>query len=52
MAPAERPYYSTEYDAFWTAAQEMQVPISLHLGTGRKSMQGRGGRPGRQSSAM
>jgi predicted TIM-barrel fold metal-dependent hydrolase len=43
VAPAERPYYSTEYDAFWTAAQELQVPVSLHLGTGRKSMQGRGG---------
>jgi predicted TIM-barrel fold metal-dependent hydrolase len=43
VAPPERPYFSPDYDAFWTAAQEMQIPVSLHLGTGRKSMQGRGG---------
>jgi predicted TIM-barrel fold metal-dependent hydrolase len=40
VAPPERPYLSPDYDPFWTAAQEMQIPISLHLGTGRKSMQG------------
>lgn len=42
VAPAERPYYSAEYDPFWTAAQEMQIPVSLHLGTGRKSLQSQG----------
>jgi len=46
VAPPERPYFSPEYDPFWTAAQEMQIPISLHLGTGRKSMQGQAA-PGR-----
>ncbi len=39
VAPPERPYYATQYDPFWTAAQEMQIPVSLHLGTGRKSLQ-------------
>ena len=42
VAPPERPYYSSEYDPFWTAAQEMRIPVSLHLGTGRKSMQSHG----------
>jgi predicted TIM-barrel fold metal-dependent hydrolase len=51
VAPPERPYYSTEYDPFWTAAQEMQIPISLHLGTGRKSMQTQG-RPGGQAMRL
>jgi predicted TIM-barrel fold metal-dependent hydrolase len=32
------PYYSSQYDRFWTAAQQMEVPLSLHLNTGgRKS---------------
>jgi predicted TIM-barrel fold metal-dependent hydrolase len=39
VAPPERPYFSCDYDPFWTAVQEMQIPVSLHLGTGRKSMQ-------------
>jgi uncharacterized protein len=32
----ERPYNSRIYDPFWTAAQELEAPISLHLVTGRK----------------
>ncbi|MGO9057618.1 MAG: amidohydrolase family protein [Candidatus Binataceae bacterium] len=29
--PAERPYTSTIYDPFWAAAQELEVPVSLHV---------------------
>src|SRR5215469_8749770 len=32
----ERPYHSRIYDPFWSAAQELGAPISLHLVTGRK----------------
>ncbi len=27
------------YDRFWTAAQELGMPVSLHIGTGKKLMQ-------------
>jgi predicted TIM-barrel fold metal-dependent hydrolase len=33
-APEERPYRSREYDPFWQAAAELQLPISLHVITG------------------
>ncbi|MGO9058086.1 MAG: amidohydrolase family protein [Candidatus Binataceae bacterium] len=33
---ADRPYQSPAYDPFWTVAQELGAPISLHLVTGRK----------------
>jgi len=32
----DRPYQSPAYDPFWTVAQELEAPISLHLVTGRK----------------
>jgi predicted TIM-barrel fold metal-dependent hydrolase len=32
----ERPYHSRIYDPFWAVAQELDIPISLHLVTGRK----------------
>ncbi len=32
--PEDRPYSSPEYDAFWAAAQELGMPISLHSITG------------------
>jgi uncharacterized protein len=32
----ERPYHSPIYAPFWAAAQELDVPISQHLVTGRK----------------
>jgi predicted TIM-barrel fold metal-dependent hydrolase len=35
--PADRPYGSEDYDPFWSAAQEMGVPISLHAITGMGS---------------
>ncbi len=34
--PRERPYTSREYDPFWEAAQELQMPLSLHVITGKK----------------
>jgi predicted TIM-barrel fold metal-dependent hydrolase len=37
-APAARPYTSREYDPFWAAAQDLQMPLSLHVFT-------RGSRP-------
>jgi predicted TIM-barrel fold metal-dependent hydrolase len=32
--PPDRPYSSDVYDPFWTAAQDMRVPVSLHSITG------------------
>ena len=34
--PRERPYTSKEYDPFWAAAQDLQMPLSLHVITGKK----------------
>jgi predicted TIM-barrel fold metal-dependent hydrolase len=36
--PDERPYNHTDYDPFWTAAQDLNMPLSLHILTGRKGM--------------
>jgi len=36
--PAELPYNHTDYDPFWTAAQDLNMPLSLHILTGRKGM--------------
>jgi predicted TIM-barrel fold metal-dependent hydrolase len=35
--PPERPFWTEEYDPFWTVAQEAHLPLSLHLGTGKGS---------------
>ncbi len=32
-APADRPYLSRDYDPFWAAAQELAMPLSLHVFT-------------------
>ncbi len=32
----ERPYSHSDYDPFWAAAQELNMPLSLHILTGRK----------------
>ena len=32
-APAQRPYLSRDYDPFWAAAQDMEMPLSLHVFT-------------------
>lgn len=33
--PEREPFLSPNYDRFWAAAQELSMPLSLHLGTGR-----------------
>ena len=35
VPPAERPYFDTDYDPFWAAAQELRMPLSLHVATGK-----------------
>jgi predicted TIM-barrel fold metal-dependent hydrolase len=34
--PADRPYWTRVWDPLWTAAQELGMPLSLHLGTGKR----------------
>jgi len=34
--PDERPYSHADYDPFWAAAADLQMPLSLHILTGRK----------------
>jgi uncharacterized protein len=36
--PDERPYSHTDYDPFWSAAQDLNMSLSLHILTGRKGM--------------
>jgi predicted TIM-barrel fold metal-dependent hydrolase len=33
--PEDKPYSLSDYDPFWAAAQDLQMPLSLHIGTGR-----------------
>jgi hypothetical protein len=33
--PEEQPYSSALYESFWATAQELEMPLSLHLATGR-----------------
>ena len=33
--PEERSYRSREYDPLWAAAQDMEMPLGLHIGTNR-----------------
>jgi len=35
VPPEDKPYYSEIYDPFWAAAQEMKMPLSLHVITQR-----------------
>jgi predicted TIM-barrel fold metal-dependent hydrolase len=37
--PDDKPYSSPDYDPFWAAAQDLQMPLSLHIGTGRSGVQ-------------
>ena len=39
-APPDRPYSRAIYDPFWAAAQELEMPISLHILTGAKGTSG------------
>jgi predicted TIM-barrel fold metal-dependent hydrolase len=36
--PDDRPYSHTDYDPFWAAVSELNMPLSLHILTGRKGM--------------
>jgi predicted TIM-barrel fold metal-dependent hydrolase len=38
--PKELPFTSNHYDRFWTAAQDLQMPVSLHISTGHGSSKG------------
>ena len=33
--PPERPFWTNEYDPLWKVAEEAQIPLSLHIGTGK-----------------
>jgi predicted TIM-barrel fold metal-dependent hydrolase len=35
VPPEDKPYHSEIYDPFWTAAQELKMPLSLHVITQR-----------------
>ncbi len=35
--PEEMPYDSEEYDPFWAAAQDLEMPLSMHIGTNRRT---------------
>jgi predicted TIM-barrel fold metal-dependent hydrolase len=35
-APSERPYHDRAYDPFWAAAQDLGLPLSLHILTERR----------------
>jgi uncharacterized protein len=41
-APEDRPYSERIYDPFWAKAQELRVPLSLHIVTGARGQQVRG----------
>ena len=34
--PAARPYWSRVWDPVWSAGQELGMPLSLHIGTGKR----------------
>ena len=44
--PEERPYNKPEYEPLWAAAQDLGMPLSLHIGTNRP------GREDRQLAAL
>jgi len=43
--PADRPYWSRVWDPFWSAAQELRMPLSLHIGTGKRERRERAAAP-------
>jgi predicted TIM-barrel fold metal-dependent hydrolase len=36
--PREKPYYLRDYDPLWAAAQELEMPLSLHVITGKRPL--------------
>ncbi|HKD68053.1 MAG TPA: amidohydrolase family protein [Candidatus Binataceae bacterium] len=49
-APPDKPFWHSVYDPFWTAAQELAMPLSLHVITGAPGTSGRKG--GGEKSAV
>jgi predicted TIM-barrel fold metal-dependent hydrolase len=37
--PGDLPYSDSHFDPFWAAAQDLALPVSLHILTGKKSVQ-------------
>ena len=37
VSPEDRSYHLAEYDSLWAAAQDLEIPLSLHIGTIRPS---------------
>ncbi len=37
-APEDRPYNHTDYNPFWAAAQDLNMPLSLHILTSRRGI--------------
>jgi predicted TIM-barrel fold metal-dependent hydrolase len=37
-APGDHPYSHPDYNPFWAAAQDLNMPLSLHILTGRKGI--------------
>ncbi len=37
LPPPELPFTSSHYESFWAAAQDLAMPISLHINTGYRS---------------
>ncbi len=41
VPPSELPFSSSHYDRYWAASQELDMPVTVHLGTGFGSNQNR-----------
>ena len=44
-APQDKPFWHPMYDPFWTTAQELEMPLSLHVITGGPNSRGRKNNP-------
>jgi predicted TIM-barrel fold metal-dependent hydrolase len=50
-APPDKPFWHSLYDPFWAAAQELSMPLSLHVITGAPGTSGRTARPATEKPA-
>ena len=55
--PEGKGYYAPEYEPFWAAAQDLGMPVGLHLGTnrpgvGEDAQHLKGGEVGRPGPAL
>ena len=46
--PSDRPYWSRVWDPLWSAAQELGMPLSLHIGTGKREARATRNSPARR----